>query len=509
MVEEVQLHEDALIEVLARLPVKSLIRFTCVCKLWRSVIKSPEFASKHYAARLSLKDHNEYDSFLASFFPACSISIFCYKTMSFETAFKIRPAVAAYKPPRFDISHRDIITSCFIFGPCNGLFLLRLWKGLYNSVIVLLLWNPATREVFKIPFPDENFGYACIDVGFGFDHVANDYKVIFFNGHHANSSLVNLYSLAANCWRQVDAGLYFDVRKKTVTCKYSSLSISSNGCKAHFFSTDRMNGDKSGLASFDMVDELFIETYLPDGFTRGGGLLLLGFSSSNKHDYPTIYGTKYEQVLDTFEMLIWVLDRGYGPKGVWNIQQSITLPDYVGCRQVMLGNNTDIVFANGIDDVSVYNWTTKERKMLQIPGDGEHVIGYIESLISIEGFIRQLPSVEEDHMSVEAEIGPQGCQQLDHSSVELDPPELQSLLDRFSAEIQERNEEDNDSDSSTDSAFLMPKGKYIGEYGAVYIDYEADLLFGPYRNNECERLCRLPYCLREVNQPLISKPCTF
>ncbi|KAI8558423.1 hypothetical protein RHMOL_Rhmol04G0092000 [Rhododendron molle] len=38
---------DLLIEILARLPSASLLRFKSVCKPWRSLIRSPSFVTKH------------------------------------------------------------------------------------------------------------------------------------------------------------------------------------------------------------------------------------------------------------------------------------------------------------------------------------------------------------------------------------------------------------------------------------------------------------------------------
>ncbi|KAL6135064.1 hypothetical protein ACLB2K_067292 [Fragaria x ananassa] len=51
-------HEDILVEILARLPVKTLMRFRCVCTTWRSLIADPHFVKKHmkYDAERGVND---------------------------------------------------------------------------------------------------------------------------------------------------------------------------------------------------------------------------------------------------------------------------------------------------------------------------------------------------------------------------------------------------------------------------------------------------------------------
>ncbi|RHN59202.1 putative F-box domain-containing protein [Medicago truncatula] len=42
------LPRELIIQILMWLPVKSLIRFKCVCKLWFSLISDPHFANSHF-----------------------------------------------------------------------------------------------------------------------------------------------------------------------------------------------------------------------------------------------------------------------------------------------------------------------------------------------------------------------------------------------------------------------------------------------------------------------------
>ncbi|XP_061371685.1 F-box protein At1g15015-like isoform X2 [Gastrolobium bilobum] len=45
---ESKLSWDVIQEILLRLPVKSLVRFKCVCKSWLSLISDSQFAKSHY-----------------------------------------------------------------------------------------------------------------------------------------------------------------------------------------------------------------------------------------------------------------------------------------------------------------------------------------------------------------------------------------------------------------------------------------------------------------------------
>jgi hypothetical protein len=42
------LRQELIIQILLRLPMKYLIRFKCVCKLWFSLISNPHFANSHF-----------------------------------------------------------------------------------------------------------------------------------------------------------------------------------------------------------------------------------------------------------------------------------------------------------------------------------------------------------------------------------------------------------------------------------------------------------------------------
>lgn len=42
------LPHDLVVDILLSLPVRSLVRFKCVCTSWRSLISNPQFAKSHF-----------------------------------------------------------------------------------------------------------------------------------------------------------------------------------------------------------------------------------------------------------------------------------------------------------------------------------------------------------------------------------------------------------------------------------------------------------------------------
>lgn len=192
------LPEDLLIdEILARLPVKSLLRFKCVCKNWYNLIESPSFIRNHFR---NPKNHtcllvchhtrpiipDSESNFDTDFYSVSdsdshdysepenplALAIFCDETLE-------------VCPPL----HEDIIDfiqripdlhQIHIIGPIDGLFLLH--TGFNGKNDRLAVWNPATEEFRLLPGPNFRFpmSYTRWNVfGFGFDPLREVYKVVW------------------------------------------------------------------------------------------------------------------------------------------------------------------------------------------------------------------------------------------------------------------------------------------------------------------------------------------
>lgn len=197
------LYEDVTIEILTRLPVKSLIRFKCICKFWCTLINSPSFISRH------LKNYNdenarlfvEYNTFG---FEGQRFALFSDETLTDLSSYQV------FEP---QISKDHDGWTPFTCGPYKGLFCI-------YTPSCIDLWNPATRELR--PLPKCNIELIDIfeigiqevvwNVGIGFelDPVSNDYKMVFIfelcnnastdTGPYLHSHIA-LYTLSTDSWR--------------------------------------------------------------------------------------------------------------------------------------------------------------------------------------------------------------------------------------------------------------------------------------------------------------------
>ncbi|KAL8058486.1 hypothetical protein ABFX02_03G021550 [Erythranthe guttata] len=145
------LPEEIIVEILCRLPVKSLLRFKCVSQSWRSLISTKQF----------IETHLQHSKKIESFTDKRIIST-CSKSSC---------------PGRLKTcSLSSLLTEPFESGSCNDLICV-----LVDACRFFLL-NPSTREFKELP--DFFTGTTCpknlgsiSGYGFGFDESSCDYKV--------------------------------------------------------------------------------------------------------------------------------------------------------------------------------------------------------------------------------------------------------------------------------------------------------------------------------------------
>jgi hypothetical protein len=165
--------DDIVLSILSKLPVKPLKCFACVRKSWSHVFENPIFMNMFRNNLVSNSHSRYYDDDD----DACLIFLWCLdpmKKLSFLTGEKFEKEIKLDLPPPFDIQQNVLYDHISILrSAINGILCIYDWIN--PSEIVL--WNPATNEVYAIP-PNGAANYFLH--GFGYDHVNDDYKVIRF-----------------------------------------------------------------------------------------------------------------------------------------------------------------------------------------------------------------------------------------------------------------------------------------------------------------------------------------
>jgi len=146
-----------------------------------------------------------------------------------------------------------------ILGPCNGVVCLTTFAG--SSTIVLC--NPSMKEFRVIPQPSYKNDHFC-NLGFGFDPLKNDYKVVRFAVRSRNFDIkgfdekVEIYNMRTDSWREVDTE---SPVKSGFLCSHH-LSASWNG--NFYWYANRRDGGPAAILAFSMTDEVFKELPVPE-----------------------------------------------------------------------------------------------------------------------------------------------------------------------------------------------------------------------------------------------------
>ncbi|XP_050260644.1 putative F-box protein At2g02030 isoform X2 [Quercus robur] len=255
---------EILPNILLRLPTKSIVKFTCVCKTWRSLIRSPDFISAH----LKLSNCNQP----LLLFRFCSDwlkdAMFSMERDTHEIeVYKLYCDNQDFNEhTRFDFPfHTQAHGAPFgVVGTCNGLVCV-MGDGFSRRII---LWNPCVRMFVELPKPNVTSQWydGCdSSAGFGFDSKTNDYKVVrvvtlrdvWRNGWGASPPKVEVYSLATGEWSMVTTALPCAVRH------HDPLPF-VNGA-LHWVALRRTNCNKyhNFITVLDLGDMVFSEIVLP------------------------------------------------------------------------------------------------------------------------------------------------------------------------------------------------------------------------------------------------------
>ncbi|XP_058730412.1 F-box/kelch-repeat protein At3g23880-like [Vicia villosa] len=195
---------DLILEILTRLPVKSLLQFRCVSKSWNLLISDPKFARKH----LNLSTTPRRVLRLSYDTPSYRYILNSYSLQSIFT-----DADANFTQFEYPLLKRSSIY--YAVGSCDGILCFANHPTFTDYKPFVVLWNPSIAKFKELP-PFENLSllkglnWVRTSYGFGYDHVSHDYKVVVIynptnsNGVTEGTTQAKVYTLNTDSsWRTI------------------------------------------------------------------------------------------------------------------------------------------------------------------------------------------------------------------------------------------------------------------------------------------------------------------
>lgn len=241
------LPSELIVDILLKLPAKSLCRFKCVSKSWLALITNPRFAKAHLLTQsqsLSLRKR----LIVCPFY--CYPRIIPLHLIDHETVYddKLAVAIRLENCEKIDVFSPDTYAGLKVYGSCNGLVCL-CFNTFHCSSFSLL--NPSTKEYREIPnFPIKHsqtcptYGACC---GFGYAEHIDDYKIVKFC---RCKKVVCIFSWSSNSWKEVEHDFVWH-------CSSVIRGVAVNGSIHWVF-------DGCKIGAFDLVEEKFKTLPFPD-----------------------------------------------------------------------------------------------------------------------------------------------------------------------------------------------------------------------------------------------------
>lgn len=224
------LPEDAIVEVLSRTPVKSLVRFRCVCKSWLSLTHHPKFIDMH----LKISALRNKCLLLHGFAPnyaARTMSLFRMDE-PLVTLFDIKRGFTRKPDFPSNFSFADFFDEMTVCGSVNGIVCLSHTQYPEEGRFVkwgrfVVLWNPAISRMKLVMIPPRKTLFdvwQLVSVGLGYDAVDDDFKIIRLVpvaiSEVRAETRVEMYSSNRDCWEDVNKGARIDFCPVRPNCTF-------------------------------------------------------------------------------------------------------------------------------------------------------------------------------------------------------------------------------------------------------------------------------------------------
>ncbi|XP_069148648.1 F-box protein CPR1-like [Solanum lycopersicum] len=174
---------DIIIDILTKLPVKSLLRLKGICRSWYSLIKDEKFVKQHHDTH---KNRQKY------FIISRGHEIFHHYTMDVPQVVDSTRIVSLIEPPiRIDQSLK--VYPNIQYFSSNGILFIT------YSHDIIVMWNPSTRESRRIPSPIYNNRGSMYS--FCYFHYIDDYKI--FRLRCGDNKEIDIFSTKSNMWKSI------------------------------------------------------------------------------------------------------------------------------------------------------------------------------------------------------------------------------------------------------------------------------------------------------------------
>ncbi|CAL1403688.1 unnamed protein product [Linum trigynum] len=246
---------DVLIDILTRLPVKSILRFKSVSKHWSTLPTTPQFVAAHLR-------RSSADNPLLIVHHGFTLGNLRLSVYDAELATTLHPDL------KFPVESFNEFSPSVV-GSCNGLVCIEF------DTTGFLLWNPAMRQHAWLPVVDLRSPYRsretrfvaiCESFGFGFSGRVEDYKVVKFA------------SFFDEDWKREDQVIWENLEVKAVVFSWKSWSwkelrdaripVASYGhqvaANGHLYWLGTGKGKKDFVLAFDLASDSFWTIDLPD-----------------------------------------------------------------------------------------------------------------------------------------------------------------------------------------------------------------------------------------------------
>lgn len=220
--------DEIVLEILSRLPVKSMMRFKCVCRAWRALLSDPNF---------TISTERQRRLVMASAIPnTYSVSLQSI-TMDTNQGCSVEEL---HKP--WD---QSLCTPARVLGSCDGLLLISCFENIY-------MWNPSTMDYKKV-LTYLDFNLKHVIHGLCYDPFTNDYKVVI--GIGGEYSLVQVCSFKSqNERKEIPFPGYY------VPLRNSGPLVSGN---LHWLVAKEREITEDAIIYFDPVKDEFGEVPMP------------------------------------------------------------------------------------------------------------------------------------------------------------------------------------------------------------------------------------------------------